>query len=490
MKILHTQVTPLLKKLFKFERCGKYEEALTELKDIWEDTTIFPNVEEFKPRIAAEIILRCGSLIGFHGHNKQIPNAQEKSKNLLTEARNRFLDIYDVEKIAECENYLALAYWRTGELNEAESFIEEALSRDLPISSDARIYSHLTKSLIFLSRKRYKDIVINLKDLEADFLKYGDAFLLGSFCTNLGIALRNLGKISEALEKHKLAKYFHEKSGHKIYLGTVENNLAYLYKSKDKFKEAYEAIDNAVKIFKQIKDQTREGFSLDTKAQIYFAEGKYTEALKIAEKAVDILKKGENKKYLVESFLTKAKILIYLEDDISTATLCLSEAIELARTNISEEAARDLVREFEKTRQEKSSPVIEEISLENKTENTAFGENLELVLPKEISHYNDIQGVWIKNNHLEAIGLKKDSLAIVAKENVKPGDLAAIAEIANDSVSCGFYDSDFGIVCLEGTNSELQLFDEKDIKILGKIVGVCKSEKSADGKMIVEPINL
>ena len=52
--------------------------------------------------------------------------------------------------------------------------------------------------------------------------------------------------------------------------------------------------------------------------------------------------------------MTKAKTLIFLEDDIATATLCLSEAIQIARINISEEAAKDLVREFEKARQEKN----------------------------------------------------------------------------------------------------------------------------------------
>src|SRR3954470_14462529 len=105
MKVLHTQTTALLERLFVLERCARYNEALAELKDIWEDTEIFPKVEEFEPRAAAEIVLRCGGLIGFFGHNEQIPNAQEKSKNLLTEARNRFLEIGDVEKIAECENY-------------------------------------------------------------------------------------------------------------------------------------------------------------------------------------------------------------------------------------------------------------------------------------------------------------------------------------------------------------------------------------------------
>ena len=135
MKTLHTKTALLLKKLYRFERCGKYDEALAELRDIWDDITKFPNVEEYEHREAAEIILRCGALIGFLGHNKQIPNSQETSKNLLTEARNRFLDIYNVEKIAECENYLALAYWRTGELVEAETWIEESLSHNLPNSN-------------------------------------------------------------------------------------------------------------------------------------------------------------------------------------------------------------------------------------------------------------------------------------------------------------------------------------------------------------------
>ena len=301
MKTLHTETALLLKRLFKLERSGKYDEALAELRDIWDDITTFPNIEEYEPRAQAEIILRCGALIGFLGHNKQIPNSQEKSKNLLTEARNRFLKIYNVEKIAECENYLALAYWRTGELVEAETWIEESLSHSLLNSSDVKIYSLLIRSVILLANEKYEEVVSNLEPFQTDFQKYGDAFLNGSFCTNLGFALRNLGKTAEALEKYKLAIHFHQKSGHQIYLGTVENNRAYFYKSINRFVEAHEAIDSSTKIFKRIKDRTREGFSLDTKAQIYFAEGKYKEALKTSEKAIAILNRSENKAYLVES---------------------------------------------------------------------------------------------------------------------------------------------------------------------------------------------
>jgi tetratricopeptide (TPR) repeat protein len=485
MNTFHTDVFVLTGNLFKLERCGKYEEALLELRHIWEDTNFFPDVAQFTPRMAAEIMLRCGALIGFLGHNKQIPNSQEKSKNLLTEAHNRFLDIYDIEKIVECENYLALAYWRMGELTEAETWIEEALSHSINKKSDAWIYSNLTKSIIYIALARYEEAEKDLKNLEEYVKDFENYFYLGSFCTNLAVVLRNLGKIPEALKYYESARFYHQKSGHQIYLGTIENNLAYLYKSQRRFEEAHRAIDNAVEIFKKVKDRTREGFSLDTKAQIFFDEGKYAEALNIIEKAILILSKSENADYVVETYLSKIKILLYLENSTS-AFLCLADAVQIAKTKISEKKAENLVKEFEALLKEKAVPVVSKTF----SEKEIGGATLELILHPTIAHYGEFQGVWIKNSHLENFGLQKGSLAVVTKAELKRGDLVAINEIATDSVMCGFYDSDFGLVCLEGLGEEPRLFDERDIEILGKIVGVGKTDKNSEGKIEVKPLNI
>lgn len=482
MKTLHTQTKVSFGSLVKLERCGLYEQALAELKDIWRDTNEPPDTAGCTSLETAETILRCGSLIGFHGHNKQILDAQEKSKNLLTEARRQFLNIGNVEKIAECENYLALAYWRTGELNEAATFIAEALSHPLDNSCDTRIYSHLIRSLIFLSFGRYAEITADLAKLENDFRRYGDAFLNGSFCTNLGIALKNLGRTDEALRNFEHARYYHQKSRHRIYLGTVENNLAQLYKIEKQFAKAHEWADCATKTFKLIKDRTREGCSLDTKAQIYLTEGKYTEALKAAEKSIEILKKSENSAYLSVSYLTKAKTLLYSEG-FTSAILALCDAVKIAEVQIGEEAARNLILEFEVELSEKNK------SAENLPSKELSGENIELILPSTLAFYSEIQAVRIKNEHLENVGLPKDSLAVVAQGEVKRGDLVAITENASGAVVCGFYDADFGIVCLEAENGEPLLFDENDITVLGKIVGVCQPGKTKDGKMIVEALN-
>lgn len=481
MKTFHRQTKISFENLVKLERCGLYEKALAELKDVWRDTNEPPDTATFAPLEAAEIILRCGSLIGFHGHNKQIHDAQEKSKNLLTEARQRFLDFNNIEKIAECENYLALAYWRTGEFNESATFVAEALSHPLSNACGTRLYSHLIKKIISNVTGEYATTVTDAETLENDFRRFGDDFLNGSFCVNVGIALGSLGRTAEALKKFELARYYHQKSRHQIYLGTVENNLAQLYKAEKRFAEAHEAADNATRIFKRVKDRTREGFSLDTKAQVYFAEGKYAEALKVIEKAIEILIKSENSAYLSETYLTKAKILLY-SDGFITAVLALCEAVKIAEVNIGEAASRNLIAEFEAVLSEKNKPA------ENSPSDRRSQEKLELIMPPLLAHYDDIQVVRINNEHPENVGLPKNSLAVVAQVEIKRGDLAAVNEIATDTVVCGFYDAEFGIVCLEAKSGEPYLFDENEITVLGKIVGVCRSGGTADGKTVVEPL--
>ena len=480
--LVQTLIKPaiLAKKLFKFERCGRYEDALEELSEIWPEFELAPRVDDFVTIDAAEIILRCGSLIGFHGHNAQLPGAQERSRDLLMAAQSRFLAAGNIEKIAECENYIALSYWRTGEQNEAQIWIEESFSRDLAISNPVRLFSHIIQSLINIPAKKYSENLEKLRSLEDEFLGCDDDCLKGDFYNHCALALKNLDKKTEALGQFELARYYHQRSRHKIYLATVENNLANLYREMGRFQDAHESIDNATRIFKQIKDKTREGFSLDTKALVYFAESKYDEALRTADKALVILRKSENTSYQIETALTKAKVLLYL-DDFPSAVFSLIEAVDLARKQTGEASAIGLINEFEAALNERNTP--------NPKGQAVIGD-LELVLPAALAKFDDYRGVWINNTHLENIGLAKGSLAIVVKTKISRGDLVAVSEFESEQVNCGYYDADFGVICLESPDGDPQLFNEKDIRILGKIVGVCRTGRAADGKMVVESLKL
>ena len=482
MSTLHTARTKtaavLTKSLFRLERRGRYAEALAEVEHLWKDIQSVPDVGGFEPRQAAEILLRCGSLIGFHGNNGQILNSQVISKDLLTDARTRFLELGDAEKIAECETGLALVYSRTGEFNEAEACVAASFTHDISLASDTLLHSHVVTTLINLGRKKYSENIEYARLIEDHFRQFASDFLNGSLCTNIAVSHKNLGNISDALTYLELAKYHYQRSLHKIYLGAVENNLAMLYKETRKFNKAHEAIDNATRIFKQLKDGAREGFSFDTKALIYFAEAKYADALRAINKGVSILRKSENTGFLIETLLTKSKVLLFL-DNFSDSVLALSEAVVMARVQTGDEAAIRLIKDFEAALENKNTPP---------KKNLEQGD-FELILPKSIARFKEYRGIWINNTQLETIGLTKGSLAIVANTKVSRGDLIAVAEVESNEVSCGFYDADFGIVCLEGADGEPQIFDEKEIRILGKIVGVCNSGRNEDGKMVVEALN-
>lgn len=359
----------LCRKLFKLERSGKYEEALAEVKYLWPDTRYLPNIEGFEKRDAAEILLRCGSLFGFLGHFKLLSGAQEKSKNLLDHARRHFLDIYDVEKIVECENYIALAYWRTGEFDAANAYIEEALSHDLPFSNRTGLYTLIINNLINFALKRYQENLESFPAWEKFFLNCKDNYLIGEFYNHYAITEKNLGYDAKAVVHYELARHYHSKSGNKIHLGSIENNISLLYKNESNFAQAHTAIDSAINLFNQIKYRAREGFAFETKAQIYFAEAKYAEALHTIEHSVRLLEESENSSYLTEAYLTNAKILLYL-DNFSSAVLILTKAVELTKIQLGEGAVNRLVTEFEQHVNEKSAlrlitrlePVLEENS--------------------------------------------------------------------------------------------------------------------------------
>jgi len=489
MNPLHPQVVrahkELLQELFVLERRGSFDQALAELRGVWDNVSEPPNVHGLDPRQSAETYLRCGALLGFLGHTRQIPTAQEASRNLLTSARSMFLGIYEPEKIAECENYLALAYWRTGEINEAASWIDEARSHDISDTSQTRLYSVVIQNLLFLTQKKFDEICSISIDLEELFLRNADSFLLGNFYMNFGIAAKNLGDVDHSLDALEKARDFFARSGNKIQIAMADNNLSQLHKAARRFDRAHAAIDRATDLFREISDRTREGFSLDTKALIYFDEGKFEAALETVDQALSILGKSENYGYLTETIATKARIQLFL-NDFSTATLTLIEAVDIAKLRISEEAATNLVREFEQALNKRTSY---EPPSEPEPSGLASGE-FKLSLPPSISHYKEYHGVWLSNSDLEPYGLARGHLAVVVPCSVRRGDLVAIIELENDLVSCGFYDSDFGIVCLETGDTEPQLFDRSDIKILGRIVGVCDAKGNSNKTLEVQALSL
>jgi tetratricopeptide (TPR) repeat protein len=486
MIVLHDIVTTpavLAAKMRSLERQGRYDEALAGCLEIVDGKACVPSLDAVSPAERAELLLRFGALIGFLGHNSQIADSQEQSKDLLTMALAEFTALGDEEKAAECENYMALAYWRKGELNEAIAWVETSLRRECRDLSEARIYAHVVASLINLEGKRFRENVDSLRPLEENFIAFGDPLFLGHYYANLGISLKDLGDTSAALKCFELARYYRIRSKHKIYVGTIENNLAQLYWLTGDFVKAYAAIDRATKVFRRANDKTRVAYSLDTKAKIFLAEQKYQSALRTINKAVDMLRRGENAAYTVEALMTRSKILLHL-DRFSDAILSLFEAVEINRLKLGDGAVRELISGFEvETRNMLGvNRPADEIKPRRSME-------LELLLPASLANFATYSGVWIQNNGLERFGLRQGSLAIVVDQDVERGDLVAAEELNSHSIVCGVYDHDFGMICLDKGDDEPQIYVQSEIEIVGKIVGVGQKNSKSAREIIVQPIS-
>lgn len=469
----------LLKKIFKLERSGRYYDALTLLREDPDDIASPIDVSELEQDAAAEMQLRYGSLVGFHGHDRLIAGSQERSKDILMAAREAFQSLGRAEKVAECENHIAISYWRTAEFREADAWLDEAISHNISPASFARLHNHVIRSCVLLSQRKHEENIAFCRSVENDLLKQRDVHLSAGLFSNMGISFKDLSKPDEALDYFLLARSFQQRSTHRLHLAMIENNLALLYKNGARFRLAHGSADNAISIYKRLKDKSREGSSFETKAQISLAECKYDEALIAIDRSITLLRKSENLAYLAESLMTRSRIL-HLLGDFQNAVFSMIEAVNITERQSGEPAARLLIDEFETT--------LKEIRPDTNVSKNHLATDIELILPRSLDRYKDYKGVWINNSHLENIGIGKGSLAVIAVDKIDRGDLVAIEERDSGSVICGRYDADFGMVCIESVSGHPQLYDDKDIVVLGKIVGVCYAGKENGGKMIVEPI--
>jgi tetratricopeptide (TPR) repeat protein len=335
-------LTITLSEVVHAEENGQYEKAFRLLTPFWNDYEQFPNTIGLAGEQSAEVFLRFGGVIGFLGNTQRISNSQEISKNLLTQARRRFISLSIPEKIAECENYLALAYSRTGEFTEAFDWLNESLSRKLPENHPIRINTYVVEALLDMDAGKFEKIIRRSGELAGVFEKFASDLHKGCFYNHLAVAHKNLGEPDKALNFLKAARDLFKKASHEIFYGAAENNLAQLYHQIGIFPEAHLCAQKARRIFEQTGDRLREGFCLETQAQIFAAEGNPAQALNYVNQAIELLEGGEGYRKLVDSYRTKVRILILL-DRLPEALTVMTAAHNLAALYISPALSKEII---------------------------------------------------------------------------------------------------------------------------------------------------
>jgi tetratricopeptide (TPR) repeat protein len=320
----------------ELENRGDYEEAREVMGELWQRVDERPNVEKLEPATAAEVLMRAGVLTGHLADRYQIENAQERAKNLLSEASNIFESLDNRHKILEAQTEISVCYWRDGSYDEARIILKEVIAH-LKTDDELKAKAVLRSAIVERAATQYKEAFCILTQASALFDKISNHTLRGSYHNELAIVLRNLGTrenrgdyIDRAFMEYTAAGFHFEEAHHKCYSANVENNLGFLHFKAGRYKEAHRHLDRARHLLVRLKDKGTLAQIDDTRARVFLAQGNYKEAERVARTAVYALEKGGRQSLLAEALTTHGAALAHL-GYYEQARRVFQRAIELAQ---------------------------------------------------------------------------------------------------------------------------------------------------------------
>jgi len=139
------------------------------------------------------VLLRIGVIFGRIGSTRQLKDAQERAKDLISESISIFETLQDNRKVAEALIALGSCYWREGALDEARVVFKEALNRLTDDKSELKAVALLRSALVEHLSARYSD-ALRIHDENAPLVKASNNHALkGRFHNALAVVLGILG---------------------------------------------------------------------------------------------------------------------------------------------------------------------------------------------------------------------------------------------------------------------------------------------------------
>jgi tetratricopeptide (TPR) repeat protein len=260
---------------------GQYEEAREVLGGLWLGIGQMPPVGNLPPAVAAEVLLRCGTLTRHLGNVRNVAGAQERAKDMLSEAARAFRAQGMPAKVSETQYELAMCYWWLGQHDEARVVLREALNplTDAAVELKAKIL--IRQTIVEIWENRYHEALSILKEAEPVFASANDA-LKGRWHGQRAIVYMKLSATEHradyadrAIIDFTAAIYHYEQARHERYCGNNLNNLAFLLYKLGRYREAHEHLDRAQLIFTKLKDPGNLAQVDETRARVLVAEKQY-----------------------------------------------------------------------------------------------------------------------------------------------------------------------------------------------------------------------
>lgn len=315
---------------------GRYEEAREALGELWRGIGERPETTGLSILTTAEVLLQCGALSGWLGVAQKVSGAQERAKDLLSEAVRLFESEGRTEKVAEAQFELGQCYFRLGAYDEDRVVLEMAYNSLGAAWAELRAKISIRRVSLELWEGRFYEARRVLEESRPAFDAAGDV-LRGKWHGQMGLVFRRLataeGKadyFDKAIIEYTAAIYHYEQAGHVRYAALNYNNLAFLLYRLGRYSEAHENLDRAQSILTRLKDASFLAYVDETRAQVLIAERRYREAERVIEGAVRSLEEAEEVARLADALTVKGVALARLmafESSVET----LRRAMKLAQ---------------------------------------------------------------------------------------------------------------------------------------------------------------
>ncbi len=475
----------ILKVSKEAELTGNYETGLNHLAFFWDyqSPDKLPSIDDYELEEFAYLFKSCGILYGFWGVSQK--NVQEISKDILSECRTIFLSLNKKDEAISCANYLALAYFRMGALDEARIWLDEAL-QVLPNDHIVKLHALTVELLINIKEQRSQQVIETSQRVFHLFNQPGNDYLSANFLTYLGIAYKLEGAYQIAAKYTQTACRLWAKINHYQYLSYAENNLACLFRAMGDIDNAFQHASKALGIAEKISDIRQIGGIYDTHALICFDLKQFDIALYYAEKAIEALQKTDNYLYLIEYMETKVRILLEM-GKYSEAVLLCAEAIEIARQYLNPAATSQLTKTVHDFIADTTVVKIfrESRLVSGYDKYKLCFENL----PEKINR--PLSCVEIHSSRYQYVGIEKGCLAVIQPIECSDGDFAAIRNKNTNECFLGFINiqSDNFKVNVNRKLAELELC-KIDFEVIGKVVGYCDEPVTGEYKLKVKPLRI
>src|SRR5258708_7753164 len=321
----------------QLERAGEYEISCEALREFWPDPEGTLSMQDLDLPTQAELLLRAGALTGWAGSARQVGDAQERAKDLISRSIEIFDQLGETSRVAGARSDLALCYWRQGACDEARLILKDALNHLADADQEARVITVIRLGMLEKAAGRYGDALSAYAEAGPLVERMDNHAIKGTFhnefaglLTRLGLAEESEARIDRALVEYAAASFHFEQAGHLRFRASVENNLAYLLLRIKRFADAHDHLDRARSLWIELKDVKSVGQSDDTRARALLEEGHLAKAEAFAKQSVKALQGGGEQSILAEALTTLGVILARMRKPAQSRA-ALERAIEVAR---------------------------------------------------------------------------------------------------------------------------------------------------------------